>query len=312
MYAGIVTGPNGQDGSYLCELLQEKGYHLIKFQGDVRNYDEVYDTIQGCIDFERIEVYNLAAKVHGSSHIDTFQVNTMGILNIMEAVKNTGMKSKYIIFQASSSEIYANHPESPQTAYTPRAPRNMYVISKVTADSLVKHYRDTEGLYVCSGILYNHESPRRPDIYVTQKIVKGLQSGECFQIGNLDSRRDWGHAKDYVKAMWLMLQQRWAMEFVIASGKTHSVREFIEIVANKLNKTVEWSGEGTDEVGKIDGKIMIRVSPEFYRPDNNTLLVGRKEYIEEIGWARDYDFDSLVQEMLFPPSEEFQVSNTPK
>ena len=312
MNAAIVTGASGQDCSYLCELLQEKGYHLIKFQGDVRNYDEVCDTIQRCIDFERIEVYNLAAKVHGSSHIDTFQVNTMGILNIMEAVKNTGMKTKYRIFQASSSEIFANHPESPQTAYTPRAPRNMYGISKVTADSLVKHYRDTEGLYVCSGILYNHESPKRPDIYVTQKIVKGLQSGECFQIGNLDSRRDWGHAKDYVKAMWLMLQQRWAMEFVIASGKTHSVREFIEIVANKLNKTVEWSGEGTDEVGKIDGKIMIRVSPEFYRPDNNTLLVGRKEYIEEIGWARDYDFDSLVQEMLFPPSEEFQVSNTPK
>jgi len=313
MYAGIVTGPNGQDGSYMCELLQEKGYHLVKFRGDVRNYDEVYDTIHGCMDFERIEVYNLAAKVHGSSPIDTFQVNTMGILNIMEAVKNTGMKSKYRIFQASSSEIFAKTKStwsSPQTIHTMRGPRGIYGISKDTADSLVKHYRDIEGLYVCSGILYNHESPRRPDMYVTQKIVKGLQSGECFQIGNLESRRDWGHAKDYVKAMWLMVQQRWAREAVIASGKTHSVREFIEIVANKLNKTIEWSGEGTDEVGKIDSKIMIRVSPEFYRPDNNTLLVGMDDYIEQIGWTREYDFDSLVQEMIFPPSEESQVSNT--
>ena len=310
MYAAIVTGPNGQDGSYMCELLQEKGYHLIKFQGDVRNYDEVYTTIQSCVEFERVEVYNLAAKVHGSSPTETFQVNTMGILNIMEAVKNTGEKSKYRIFQASSSEIFANYHESPQTVYTPRAPRNMYGLSKVTGDSLVKHYRDNEGLYVCSGILYNHESPRRPDIYVTQKIVKGLQSGECFQIGNLESRRDWGHAKDYVNAMWLMLQQRWAMEFVIASGKTHSVREFIEIVTGKLNKKVEWSGEGINEVGKIDGKVIIQVSPKFYRPDNNTLLVGRKDYIEELGWSRKYDIDSLVQEMLHPPREKSRVSST--
>lgn len=307
MYAAIVTGPNGQDGSYMCELLQEKGYHLIKFQGDVRNYDEVYDTIKTCMDFERTEVYNLAAKIHESSPIDTFQVNTLGILNIMEAVKNTGMKSKFRIFQASSSEIFADHWETPQCEYTAREPQNIYGISKTTADTLVDHYRKKESLYVCSGILYNHESPRRPDTYVTQKIIKGLQSGECFQIGNLESRRDWGHAKDYVKAMWLLLQQEPMQtghrlrDIIIATGKTYSVREFIEIVVKKLNKTIEWSGEGTNEVGTIDGKVAIQVSEAFYRSDNGTLLVGNNKSIEEIGWTREYDIDSLIEEMIHPP-----------
>ena len=310
MYAAIVTGPNGQDGSYMCELLQEKGYHLIKFQGDVRNYDEVYDTIKTCMDFERTEVYNLAAKIHESSPIDTFQVNTLGILNIMEAVKNTGMKSKFRIFQASSSEIFADHWETPQCEYTAREPQNIYGISKTTADTLVDHYRKKESLYVCSGILYNHESPRRPDTYVTQKIIKGLQSGECFQIGNLESRRDWGHAKDYVKAMWLLLQREpvktghYLRDIIIASGKTYSVREFIEIVAKKLNKTIEWSGEGPNEVGSIDGKVAIQVSQEFYRSDNGTLLVGNNKSIEEIGWTREYDIDSLIEEMLCHPIEK--------
>lgn len=301
MHAAIVTGPNGQDGSYMCELLREKGYHLIKFQGDVRNYDEVYDIIQSCTDFECTEVYNLAAKVHVSSPTDTFQVNTMGILNIMEAVKNTGKKSRYKIFQASSSEIFANHWETPQTEYSMRVPGNMYGISKVSADSLVRYYRENHNLHVCSGILYNHESPRRTGIYVTQKIIKGLQSGECFQIGNLESRRDWGHAKDYVKAMWLMLQQSNPSDFIIATGKTHSVRDFIEIVVGKMNKTIKWLGQGKNEIGKIDDKVVVEVSEKFYRSDNKTLLVGDPRRIENLGWIREYDIDSLIEEMLHPP-----------
>lgn len=300
MYAAIVTGPNGQDGSYICELLQEKGYHLIKFQGDVRNYDEVYDIIQSCADFERTEVYNLAAKVHVSSPTETFQVNTMGILNIMEAVKNTGKKSKYKIFQASSSEIFANHWETPQTEYSMRVPGNMYGISKVSADSLVRYYRENHDLHVCSGILYNHESSRRTGIYVTQKIIKGLQSGECFQIGNLESRRDWGHAKDYVKAMWLVLQQTIPNDFIIATGKTHSVREFIEFTVSKMNKTITWLGEGKSEVGIVDDKVAVEVSEKFYRNDNKTLLVGNPRRIENLGWVREYDIDSLIEEMLHP------------
>lgn len=301
MHAAIVTGPNGQDGSYICDLLQEKGYHLVKFHGDVRNYDEVRATIQSCVDFERVEVYNLAAKVHASSQPETFHVNTMGILNIMEAVKNLGVQSTYRIFQASSSEIFANHWETPQTEYSMCVPGNIYGISKVSADSMVKYYRENYGLHVSSGILYNHESPRRKDIYVTQKIIKGLQSGECFQIGNLESKRDWGHAKDYVRAMWLMLQQSNPGDFIIATGKTCSVREFIEIAVNKMNKTITWVGEGKNEVGVVDDKVIVEVSGEFYRTDTKTLLVGNPRHMENLGWVREYDIDSLIEEMLHPP-----------
>ena len=313
MYAGIVTGAKGQDGSYLCELLEEKGYRVVKFIGDITNYHEIYESIKQCVDFEKIEVYNLAAKIHYDSPPKTFHVNTTGILNIIEAVKSIGIQSKCRIFQASSSEIFANTKSTwstPQTIHTMRGPRGIYGISKESADSLVKYYRDKEEIFVCSGILYNHESPRRPGTYVTQKIIKGLQSGECFQIGNLESRRDWGHAKDYVKAMWLLLQREpvktghYLRDIIIASGKTYSVREFIEIVAKKLNKTIEWSGEGPNEVGSIDGKVAIQVSQEFYRSDNGTLLVGNNKSIEEIGWTREYDIDSLIEEMLCHPIEK--------
>jgi len=202
----IVTGASGQDGSYLCEFLDEKGYQVVKFRGDITNYHEIYETIKQC---NPDEIYNLAAKIHYDSPIKTFHVNTMGIINIIEAVKSFGTQSKCKIFQASSSEIFANTKSTwstPQTIHTMRGPRGIYGISKESADSLVRHYRETEGIFVCSGILYNHESPRRPVTYVTQKIIRGLQSGKCFQIGNLESRRDWGHAK-ICKGMWLMLQQ---------------------------------------------------------------------------------------------------------
>tara|TARA_B110000211_G_C14046083_1_gene539018 strand:+ start:68 stop:979 length:912 start_codon:yes stop_codon:yes gene_type:complete len=301
MYAAIVTGARGQDGSYLCELLEEKGYHVVKFEGDVRNYNEIYETIKQCINFKKLEIYNLAAKIHDNSPLDTFQVNTMGILNIMESVKNLNLKLMCRIFQASSSEIFANTNStwpSPQTVCTMRESRNIYGLSKITADSLVSYYRNTYGLYVCSGILYNHESPRRPGIYVTQKIIRGLQSDECFQIGNLESRRDWGHAKDYVKAMWMIIQQSHPQEYIIATGKTHSVREFIEITAKKLNKKIEWFGEGTDEIGKIDDEVIIRVSKEFYRPDNTTVLVGDTTNLKNLGWTMDYDIHSLIEDML--------------
>ena len=270
----------------------------MKFTGDVRDYDEMYETIKKSTPDE---IYNLAAKIHHGSPKDTLHVNTSGILNIMEAVKNLGIESKCKIFQASSSEIFANTEStwpSPQTVCTMRGYRNIYGLSKITADSLVSYYRKTHGMYVCSGILYNHESPRRPDIYVTQKIIKGLQSGKCFQVGNLESKRDWGHAKDYVKAMWMIIQQPHPQDYIIATGTTYSVREFIEIAAEKMNKRIEWSGEGTDEVGRIDGEVMIEVSPEFYRPDNGTLLVGNNDPIIKLGWTREYDIHSLIEEML--------------
>jgi len=298
MCTAVVTGARGQDGSYICELLEEKGYHVIKFTGDVRNYGEIYETLKQS---NPDEIYNLAAKIHHGSPKDTLYVNTSGILNIMEAVRNLGIESKCKIFQASSSEIFANTEStwpSPQTVCTMRGYRNIYGLSKITADSLVSYYRKTYGMYVCSGILYNHESPRRPDIYVTQKIIKGLQSGKCFQVGNLESKRDWGHAKDYVKAMWMIIQQPHPQDYIIATGITHSVREFIEIAAEKMNKKIEWSGEGTDEVGRIDGEVMIEVSSEFYRPDNGALLVGNNDPIEKLGWTREYDIHSLIEDML--------------
>jgi GDPmannose 4,6-dehydratase len=304
MKTAIITGASGQDGSYLCEFLEEKGYRVVKFRGDVTNYNEIYETIKH---YNPDEIYNLAAKIHYDSPTKTFNVNTMGILNIIEAVKGVGTRSRCKIFQASSSEIFANTKSTwstPQTIHTMRGPRGIYGISKESADSLVKHYRENEGIFVCSGILYNHESPRRPGIYVTQKIIQGLQSGECFQIGNLESRRDWGHAKDYVKAMWLMLQQQWAMDFIIASGKPYSVREFIEIAVKKMNKTIEWSEEGVNEVGVIDGKTVVKVSDEFYQPNNNILLVGDSDPIEKLGWTREYDIESLIEEMLSPPIEK--------
>lgn len=300
----VVTGASGQDGSYLCEFLEEKGYRVVKFRGNITNYDEIHETIKKS---NPDEIYNLAAKIHYDSPIKTFHVNTMGIINIIEAVKSIGTQSKCKIFQASSSEIFANTKSTwstPQTTYTMRGPRGIYGVSKESADSLVKYYREKEGIFVCSGILYNHESPRRPSTYVTQKIIQGLQSGKCFQIGNLESRRDWGHAKDYVKAMWLMLQQKWAMDFVIASGKTHSVREFIEITVKKMDKMIEWSGEGVNEVGIIDGETVVKVSHEFYQPNNSILLVGNNEPIEKLGWTREYDIESLIEEMLFPPKEK--------
>lgn len=300
----IITGASGQDGSYLCELLEEKGYRVVKFMGDITNYHEIYETIK---QYNPDEIYNLAAKIHHDSPTKTFNVNTMGILNIIEAVKSVGTRSKCKIFQASSSEIFANTKSvwsTPQTIHTMRGPRGIYGISKESADSLVKHYRENEGMFVCSGILYNHESPRRPCAYVTQKIIQGLQSGECFQIGNLESRRDWGHAKDYVKAMWLMLQQPRAKDFIIASGKTYSVREFIEIVVKKMNKTIEWSGEGVNEIGIIDGETVVKVSDEFYQPNNGVLLVGKNDPIESLGWIREYNIESLIEEMLSPPIEK--------
>ena len=312
MNAAVVTGPNGQDGSYLCELLQEKGYHVIKFTGDVRNYDEIFDSIKKCTEYQVIEIYNLAAKIHDGSHSDTLQVNISGILNIAETVKNLGIQSKCKIFQASSSEMFGTTKEVPQTESTPCEPNTIYGFSKMTGHGLVKYYRDNHGIFVCSGILYNHESPRRPDTYVTQKIIKGLQSGECLHIGNLESKRDWGHAKDYVKAMWLILQQDTPEDYIVATGSLHSVREFIEITLKKLNKSITWSGENMNEVGTIDDKVMITISNEFYRPDTMNVLLGNPSKLESIGWTREYNLDSLIEEMLYPNVTKSKVSSTLK
>ena len=208
------------------------------------------------------------------------------------------MQNKCKIFQPSSSEMFGDTPENPQNESTLFNPKSLYGVSKLAAHYLIKNYREMYGLYASSGIMFNHESPRRSDKFVTQKIIKGLKSGKCFSIGNLESRRDWGHAKDYVKAMWVALQQDKADDYVISTGTSYSVRDFIEIAAKSMGNEIVWSGEKENEIGTINGEVAIKVSKEFYRPYTTGLLVGDPSKIEKLGWTRKYDIHSLIEDMI--------------
>jgi len=296
MKVALITGASGQDGSYLHEFLKGKGYNIKC----INRGDDIHECISNCIEYSHIEIYNLAAQSHvGESFknaTNTFQTNTETILFILETVKHLGIQHKCKIFQASSSEMLGE-------------PSSLYGISKLSAHLIAKYFREIHGMFVCSGILYNHESPRRKVTFVTQKIIQGLKSGECFTLGNIEARRDWGHAKDYVEAMWLMLQQEQPDDYVVATGKTHSVREFIEIAVHKMGKKIVWSGEG----GRIDGKVIIKVSEEFYRPDDTKPTpMGDPSKLEAIGWSRKYTLPDIIEEMLFPLPEISQASNSPR
>lgn len=300
MNVALITGVSGQDGSYLHELLRSRGY-IVKC---INRGDDIRECVMDCIEYGHIEIYNLAAQSHiGKSFKNatkTFQTNTENILSILETVKHLGIQHKCKIFQASSSEILGE-------------PSSLYGISKLSAHLIAKHFRETHGMFVCSGILYNHESPRRKDTFVTQKIIQGLKSGECFTLGNIDARRDWGHAKDYVEAMWLMLQQEQPDDYVVATGKTHSVREFIEIAVHKMGKKIVWSGKGLNGEGRIDGKVIVKVSEEFYRPDDTkSIPVADPSKLEALGWSRKYTLPEIVEEMLFPPLGISRASNSPR
>ena len=300
MKVALITGARGQDGSYLHELLRSKGYHVKC----INRGEDIRECVMDCIEYGHIEIYNLAAQSHiGKSFknaTNTFQTNTENILLILETVKHLGIQHKCKIFQASSSEILGE-------------PSSLYGISKLSAHLIAKHFRETYDMFVCSGILYNHESPRRKDTFVTQKIIQGLKSGECFTLGNIDARRDWGHAKDYVEAMWLMLQQEQPDDYVVATGKTYSVREFIEIAVHKMGKKIVWSGKGLNGEGRIDGKVIVKVSEEFYRPDDTkSIPMADPSKLEAIGWSRKYTLPEIVEEMLFPPLGISQVSNSPR
>lgn len=309
MKVAIVTGASGQDGTYLCDFLITKGYQVKPYIGDVVDFSNVKKTIADCVHYDQIEIYNLAAKIHEGGPVLTFEVNSMGILNILESVKQLNISHKCKVFHASSSEIFGHIHEYPQTEETSFHPRTIYGVSKVAGQLITKQYRESLGMYICTGILYNHESPRRSEIYVTQKIIKGLQSDECLYLGNLNSVRDWGHAKDYVRAMWLMLQRDTPDDYIISTGKTHSIREFVETTLRFLGKTIHWEGKDENEVGIVDDKVVIRVSKQFYRPDAGNILVGNPSKLEAIGWSREYDLESIIKEMLFPQEEKFQVSN---
>jgi GDPmannose 4,6-dehydratase len=328
--AAIITGATGQDGSYLCELLLEKGYDvkcLVRrstydietgnlkskldsiqlYEGDVLDQPIVHKMIQDCEEYDRVEIYNLAAQSHVHTSFKcpsyTFETNTFGIMNILESVRQTKDHTKYRIYQASTSEMFGKVRETPQSEETPFYPRSVYGVSKVAAHWLVKNYRESYGLFACSGILFNHESPRRGSDFVTKKITEGLKhifkgEKEFLELGNLNAARDWGHAKDYVEAMWLMLQQEEADEYVVATGETHTVREFVEMCIKELGKEIRWEGEAENEIGIVDGKTIIKVSPKFYRPCEVDALIGNASKIKNIGWTQKNTIHDLIKDMM--------------
>ena len=326
----IVTGATGQDGSYLCELLLSKGY-IVKclvrrstqqieksnlgslvssieiYEGDILDQPIIHKMIRDCETYDRVEIYNLAAQSHVHTSFKcpsyTFEANTFGILNILEGVRHSSESSKYRIYQASSSEMFGKVVESPQNEQTPFYPRSVYGVSKVAAHWLVKNYRESYGIYACSGILFNHESPRRGADFVTKKITEGVKQiskdeKEYIELGNLNAVRDWGHAKDYVEAMWLTLQQDKADDYVVATGKTHSVRDFVELCFKEVGKNITWVGEAEEEIGIVEDKVVIRVSPLFYRPCEVDTVIGDASKIRNIGWIQNNTIHDLISDMM--------------
>lgn len=259
------------------------------------------------------EIYNLGAQSHVKVSFDTPEstadINAVGALRILEAIRLLGLKSKY--YQASTSEMFGQVQEVPQNENTPFYPRSPYGVAKLYAHWITKNYRESYDIFACSGILFNHESPRRGEKFVTSKIVLGLNNvangkADVLELGNIDALRDWGHAKDFVYAMWLMLQQDKADDYVIATGEQHSVREFIELAAPHFGMNIVWSGEGINEVGTDTntGNVVIRINEKFYRPaEVETLLGNPQKAINKLGWIRKRSFEDLVKDMC---------ENTPK
>jgi len=225
----------------------------------------------------------------------------VGVMNLLEALRQLDLLGVTRFYQASTSEMFGDVMEVPQKETTPFNPCSPYGVAKVAAHMAVKNYRDSYDLFGCCGILFNHESPRRGYNFVTQKIVKEFQNvftqGTCMELGNLDAKRDWGHAKDYVQAMWLMLQQDEPGDYVVASGEQHSVRDFVEAVARQYSKEVVWEGEGLSEVGVIDGREVVRINPAFYRPCEVNTLLGDPAKIRSLGWSPGFSFEELVKDM---------------
>lgn len=334
----FITGITGQDGSYLSELLLEKSYivwgilrrsstintsridHIFHNKDLVLRYGDLSDTsslvkifheIQNTYkSIERIEIYNLAAQSHVKVSFDmpeyTGNVDGLGVLRLLEAIRISGIEDKVRFYQASTSEMYGKVQEVPQTENTPFYPRSPYGVAKLYAHWIVKNYRESYGMYACSGILFNHESPRRGPRFITRKvtialgrILRGEQ--DKLVIGNLDSKRDWGHAKDYIYGMWLMLQQENPDDYVLATGKTTSIRVFIEKAFAKKGINIKWQGEGVNEIG-IDsgtGKTLVCVSEKYFRPAEVDLLLGDpKKATEKLGWTPVYNLDTLIDDMI--------------
>jgi GDPmannose 4,6-dehydratase len=328
MKVALITGITGQDGSYLAELLLGKGYevHGIIRRASLINthrIDHVYDSIHlhygdltDSTNLVRIiqqvqpdEIYNLGAQSHVKVSFEipeyTGQVDALGTLRILEAVRLLGMEQKTRIYQASTSEMFGKVQEVPQTETTPFYPRSPYGVAKLYGYWIVKNYRESYGLHASSGILFNHESPRRGETFVTRKITRGLSristgQQDILYLGNLNAKRDWGHAKDFVEAMWLMLQQDEADDYVIATGEQYSVKEFVEAAAPYFGMKIIWEGEGLNEVGinKLTGKPIVEVDPRYFRPaEVETLLGDSTKAKEKLGWGPKISFEQLVEDM---------------
>ena len=328
MKVALITGITGQDGSYLAELLLEKGYevHGIIRRASLLNtgrIDHIFDQLHlhygdltDSLNIVKIiqnvepdEIYNLGAQSHVKVSFEepeyTAQTDALGTLRVLEAVKLLGMRDRTRVYQASTSELYGLVQAVPQTEDTPFYPRSPYGVAKLYGYWIVKNYRESYGLHASSGILFNHESPRRGETFVTRKITRGLSRISTglqgtLELGNLNAKRDWGHAKDYVEAMWLMLQQQDPDDYVIATGVQYSVKDFIDEAAPYFGFNIEWRGEGLDEVGycKSTQRNVITVSPRYFRPAEVESLLGDPTKAKEVlGWEPKYDFKELVQEM---------------
>lgn len=330
----LITGITGQDGSYLAELLLSKGYevHGVKrrsasfntqridhiFQDPHVNHKRLflhYGDISDSSNISRLiekirpdEIYHLAAQSHVRVSFDipeyTADVTGIGTLRILDAIRESGLKTKF--YQASSSEMYGLVQQVPQTEETPFYPRSPYGAAKVYAYWITKNYRESYNLFAVNGILFNHESPRRGETFVTRKITRGLARihlgiDRILYLGNLDAKRDWGYAKDYVEGMWRMLQHDTPDDYVLATNETHTVREFIEIAAQRLGFDLEWQGEGVDEIGidKNTGKTIIKIDPEYFRPAEVDLLIGDYSKVKkQLGWEPSVKFKELVEIMV--------------
>jgi GDPmannose 4,6-dehydratase len=336
MKISLITGITGQDGSYLAELLLEKNYivygiirrsstinteriehirHKLKLHyGDITDKScivSILNLIQKENDnIEILEIYNLAAQSHVKISFElpeyTTQVDANGTLNILESIRHSDIKNVCRFYQASSSEMFGKVLEIPQTEKTPFYPRSPYGVAKVFGYWIIKNYREAYGLYACNGILFNHESPRRGFNFVTRKITIGIASiiknkSEYITLGNIDSKRDWGHAKDYVESMWLMLQQNEPDDYVIATGKNHTIREFIEKSFKIVNINIKWKGQDVNEVGYDEntGKILIKIDQKFFRPTEVDELLGDSSYArKKLGWKPKISFEQLINEMV--------------
>jgi GDPmannose 4,6-dehydratase len=339
----LITGITGQDGAYLAELLLDKGYtvHGVKRRASSFNTDRIdhlyqdpheknvrlklhYGDLTDSTNLIRIiqevqpdEIYNLAAQSHVGVSFETPEytanADAVGTLRVLEAIRILGLEKKTRFYQASTSEMFGKVQEIPQRETTPFYPRSPYGAAKVYAYWITVNYREAYGLFACNGILFNHESPLRGETFVSRKITRaltriheGLQ--ETLHLGNLDSRRDWGHARDYVRAQWLMLQQQEPEDFVIATGKQFSVRDFVIAAGTLLDMRIEWEGEGVDEVGidKATGRTLVRVDPRYFRPTEvETLLGDPTKARQKLGWKAEIGFSELVAEMV---TEDLEVA----